>query len=205
MSKEQLRLAGAEEFVIKQRCEDILEARRQALNALAQAPAVMAESREERRQLRTELSGRVWQYAYESKQLLSQTDAGEEVWEDTEIGTWRIPTPPGPRDVQNVYGYEVGGIQPTLENGQATLTLHGIAEFVDLSPPVRVKADIDVLESGVHRPSPERDVISYAAAPPRSISVSAFELVDEVVSDLGMTPEVDAAEGRVEASYEDIL
>jgi hypothetical protein len=201
----ELELEGAREYVIKQRCEDIIEARRQALDALAKYHALRQEAstQSDIKELNTHVAGQVWQFAFESKTLLSQTGAGETVWEQEDLGRWRLGEPQVSEEIRRIDRYRVQGRAPTDQT--PTLRLVGVREFVDLSPPVTVEATAEVVPSGTHSPMPETRTVTYREAPPRDILVAVFEAVDGVVSDLGLAPEVNDATDDGEFDYEDLI
>jgi len=201
----ELELEGAREYVIKQRCEEILGARQQALDALAKYHALQQEAagQSDIEELNTHVAGKVWQFAFESKRLLSQTEVGEIVWDREELGHWSLGQPDVDPEIREVKQYCVAGRTPT---GQVpTIHLVGVKEFVDLAPPVTVEIIAEVLPSGVHAPTPEKRTLRYQETPPREILVNAFDAVDGVVSELGLAPEVQPAEDDAKVDYEEIL
>jgi len=203
---DELELEGAREFVIKERCEDILEARRKALDALSKYHSLRQEAAHhgDVEELDTHVAGLVWGFAFESKQLLSQTEAGTDVWESHDLGVWQVSEPQVDETVRNVLSYRIPNRGET--RGQApVLQLHGVAEFVDLAPPVSVQATVEVLPSGRHSPSPETRTVTYRQSPPREILVEVFDAVDGVIGELGLAPEVQPAEDDAKIDYEDLI
>jgi hypothetical protein len=201
----ELELEGAREYVIKQRCEEILKARQQAIEALSKYHALRHEAsgQSDIEELNTHVAGQVWQFAFECKRLLSQTETGKAVWEHEDLGHWSLGDPDVDAEIRRIDQYRVQGRAPTMQT--PTIHLVGVREFVDLAPPVSVEVIGEVLPSGVHAPTPEKRTLTYQETPPRRILVNVFDAVDGVVSELGLAPEVQPAEDDAKVDYEEIL
>jgi hypothetical protein len=201
-----LQLADAEEYVIKQRCEAILDARQQALDLLSNYHTLRQQASNEREdgEIQSSVASTVWQFAYEAKHLLQQTDAGQQVWTDEQLGTWELSTPSVNGDVRRVREYRVKG-RGTVRDGPPVIPIVGVREYVDLAPPVTVQAVAEVVPGDRRAPRPETRTVAEQQSPPREILVTVFDAVDGVVSDLGLAPEVKPAREEAAFDYEDLL
>jgi hypothetical protein len=140
VGEEQVYVAeNVNEFVQRERWKQILEARREARDALREAPQV--EAQHGRQTARDHVRAAVDAYLMETGRLLQETEAGRELWQETLIATPSAsdllaldPT----EEIERVLSISPAG-SAEIELGRGGLRLEGVRDYARLGDVDRVE------------------------------------------------------------------
>jgi hypothetical protein len=184
---EHIPTSGHEEFLERQRLEDIIVAQRDARQAVAQAGLREAEigTKDAGYLVDKTVAGQVTRLISMVEQPLRETTAGQEYWEYTHLDTF---TAEPPQEVLNVVAAEAEGVPNrclrSTDSG-VEITLSGLRDFYALPQEISLEATCE--NELKRRGSPvEEQTVEWKTTVPRRISEVALRQVSTFLSEMGL-------------------
>lgn len=207
--QERLRVDDHRDLITRQRIEDILRAREDARDALAEVEMLEAQAGGggARQTADKHLYGQLWALATQLETLLRETELGREYWTGAGVGTFALPQP----DADHHSDYRVDAPDRLVEREDTTcegrrcdlcadgqrssppaLTIGGVRDFVALGGAIEVSWRESSAGQSPRLTSRRTErVTPREVAPPRGLSRQLFRALDEFCEEIGLGLDVD--------------